>query len=840
MTTRTAALRLQLLDQVSGPAKATTSDLNGLEKNIGSLGRRGFPGAQNLGRQLDYLRQKAAAAGQFTEFRRGTAAAFGELRAARSRVEELRRSLATVTAPTGKMRADLRSAESALKQASIAFRGQRAATAAAGAALRTFGLNSRTAAGAQGELRGQMVQTIRRMREMAREARKTGAGQREALRPASGRWGMGGIGGAGIGGAVAVRQLTAPVGRAMTYDEILTYVASTMAGGGSMEEKQAAKIKVSDAIDAALQAGGGKRDDAAAALNRLIASGAFEGDEALETLGPVVKTAHASGASADDVAAMATAMRNNGIEPKDMQRAFDSAFRAGQLGGVELRDMARWLPQQLALARGSGMSGMSAVEWLASANQVALQTAGSPDEAANNLVNLLQKLNSRELATTMAKEVKPQKGDPKDGGDFDWAAFMVKRQKEGVSPPEAFAEILDRQLKGNKDYQRLQKEAASAKTPEDRRARLEQAAAIAEASEVGQLIADRQALLAALALRSGQDRQREITAELANSAGTTDRESEFIRSQPWSQVQDLKNTADRANEQTFNALAGPLGALTESVNETARAFPELTSGIYGAGTALAALAAGGTAGAVAGGIIGGRGIRGIFGDKAGVAGPQGPVPGAGGGAIKGIVGRGLGLGIASYLGELLIDTVLDGLADTLYTPEQRVRARKQLEEGGLWSRGFWRGKPVEPTRPQTFNGFDDLSRRGRGDVDESGRRYEGGRHRIWATGGPMPGEPVGIDPTIAAQAAAVSAAASGSSANQGGETNISAPVSTTVNQTFNGVMLPEALAAAREEAAKVAKQTAEGVVNTFTRALDGALRRSSETQFGGLGLHGNT
>ncbi|NKB83758.1 phage tail tape measure protein [Ochrobactrum grignonense] len=202
-------------------------------------------------------------------------------------------------------------------------------------------------------------------------------------------------------------MLTRPVAKALSYDETLTFLAGTMAGDGSVEDKQAAKVRASDSVNRSLQESGGTRDSAAAALNTLVGSGLFEGDSALQALTPILKTAFASGANPEDVARMGVAFKNSGINSsEDMQLAFDSALRAGQLGGFELRDMARWLPGQLALARGSGLTGLDAVKYLAAANQTQIKTAGSPDEAGNNLVNTLQKLNSRELQKQMADQVK--------------------------------------------------------------------------------------------------------------------------------------------------------------------------------------------------------------------------------------------------------------------------------------------------------------------------------------------------------------------------------------------------------------------------------------------------
>lgn len=677
MTTRTASLRLQLIDAVSGPSKNSHTALKNLDSSISRLGKNGMRGARNLVNQLEHLRQKSASVGRFQELRQGLAGTFTEFRAARTRAQELQRALEGVTKPTGKMKADLRSAETALRQTSTAFRRQRAAVADASGALKTFGANSREAASVQRQVRGEIASTIRSMRDMDQQARRTQQAAMDRKRRADA---LQSAGAAGVGAYFGVRQLGAPVQKAMTYDQQLTYIASTLADGGDLESKRLAKRQVSGAIDDALRQGGGSRDDAATALNRLVASGAFQDKEALSVLASVSKTSHAAGASSDDVAAMAVAMRNNGVAPGDMMRGFDAAFKAGQLGGVELRDMARWLPQQLALARGSGMTGLGAVEWLASANQVSLSTAGSPDEAANNIVNLLQKLNSRELATTMEKVA-----------GVDWHTYMTNRQREGVAPPQAFAEVLDKQLASNENYQTIKADLAKAKNPEDRRVLLERAAMIAESSEVGQLIADRQALMAAIALRSGQQRQRDIESQLQAADGTVDRESDFVREQGWSKAQDLRNTADRANEQVFDKLSGPLSGLTEQVDAAARAFPGLTAGLYGAGTALAAFAGGGVVGGLVGGMAGGRAAsrrtRGGMPSGSARGGISRPSGGASGGAggLRGLLGRGLLLGVATYLGERAIESGLGAVNDRLYTPEHQAETATKLKTGGIWS-----------------------------------------------------------------------------------------------------------------------------------------------------------
>lgn len=634
MTSRIATLRLHLQDSVSGPAKKTSGALNSLEKDISKLGKSGAPGAKRLIGDLDHLRQKAAAIGRFQQMRDGLRKLAAESSNTRNKLAEIRREMA-IKGSNSSLRNELMRTHKSLARTRAAFLDQASAARAAERGLKAFGLNSRNAISqSQTQIRSQMSQTISTMRRMRSEARKPIPGispmavpTARAAHTAGGRTGrlFPALGGAAGGAYASGAILANPLKKALTYDETLTYIASTMAGEGSMLEKHQAKKRVSDAVDDALKLGGGSRDDAAAALNSLIASGAFQDDEALSALPAVVKTAHASGATSEDIANMAVGMRNNGVSVEDLQKGFDMAMRGGQLGSFELRDMARWFPQQLALARGAGLNGLDAVRQLVSLNQVSRTTSGTPDEAGNNLVNLLQKLNSRELAKTINETVQPEDGDPvkreekiKGRGrkkrkvvteSFDWGSYMVQRRQEGLSAVDALGEILDRQVGNNATYKNAVEKLRTSNDAAEKQTWLDQATDIAENSAIGEIFADRQALMAALALRAEGERRRKIDSELGRADGSVERESQFVRDQAWSKFQDAKNAADRANEQTFEKLSGPLGDLAEKASEAAAAFPGLTTAVYGLGTAITALAAGGVIGGLIGGRIGSGGGR---------------------------------------------------------------------------------------------------------------------------------------------------------------------------------------------------------------------------------------
>ncbi|MBV6605693.1 phage tail tape measure protein, partial [Acinetobacter baumannii] len=243
------------------------------------------------------------------------------------------------------------------------------------------------------------------------------------------------------------------------YDQQLTYIAATATGGQGMtpEARLAARGQLNEYIKAAVRGGGGTREDAAEAANALIASGKYELNNVAPALNMAVKTAFATNAAATDAAALTVRMQDFGVN--DLQRGHDIAMRGGQLGSFEYKDMSKWLAQQMAAARVVGYSGEKGLVELVAMNQVAMKTAGTADEAGNNVVNLLAKLSSREFSKSISDAVVAQAGDPtkSDGKKkpkqvFDWGTYSVQQREQGVYGVEAFGKLLERQLAGNAQY----------------------------------------------------------------------------------------------------------------------------------------------------------------------------------------------------------------------------------------------------------------------------------------------------------------------------------------------------------------------------------------------------
>lgn len=519
-------------------------------------------------------------------------------------------------------------------KASMAFQSRMLAqrTAQEGAtARRTLQFEAQMEAAARRRASTLLLAVKARQREAA-EAAKAAAADRahNSFRARTGRIAAG-AGAVGAGAIAANHVVTPRIAKAVSYDMRKARLATTMAGDGTVGDMQRAHTQIGDAVYRAIKEGGGSREEALAGLDALVSSGKFEGQAALNALPAIVKTAYATGAEPEHIAKSAAAMIEAGVAAKDLQRGFDMMLKGGRLGAFELPDMARWLPQQLSMARTLGLGGLDAIKQIVAANEVARTAAGTSDEAGNNVVNLLQKLTSRELKDTMAKTVDPKAGDPTTPGKvkgkgkkarrapatFDWSKFMVQRQLQGVNPLDAFAEVLDRQMQSSAEYKELTAKLATTKDEDERKQLLASAVNIAEGSEIGKILADRQALMAALALRYSAKLREEILGKLDKSSGDTERTSEFIRGTTGSQVQDAGNALDRANEEAFNSISGPMGVLAKRVSEAADAFPKLTAALYGATTLGAGVAAGGLgaalwfklfgggAGAATGGAAGG-------------------------------------------------------------------------------------------------------------------------------------------------------------------------------------------------------------------------------------------
>ena len=469
------------------------------------------------------------------------------------------------------------------------------------------------------ELDRAAVATKRRIAELNAEMGKVSMGQR------LGNIGRG-IAGLAAGATAAGMVLAQPMKKQMDYDRSLAMTANTAFAERDVAGRIAGKAELNSAVKSAVEIGGGTKEDALGALDTMLASGTVKADTAMKLLPTLQKGATATGASTDDLAKIAiSAMQQFDISEDQIGEVLDKAVAAGQAGNFELADMARWLPQQMAAGKSAGLKGMSGFEALLVANQQARVTAGTSDEAGNNLVNLLAKLTSKETSDRFRKlDIKGKDG--KDHG-VDFIASMEAQKKKGKNSIEAFMSIMDQVIGQDGKYQALQKKLKSSKKEEQAQV-LNEMTNLVEGTAIGQIISDRQALMALLGIRNNVSLGKEVKESLDKSEGAVDTSHAVIKDTNSYKVEDAKNNVDFAQMEGMKGFNDALGDVSVKIAEYAKAYPDLTGKIVTAGTVVAALSAAAITAAGSLRLLGGKGGLGlgvgdVLGKGAGITGAAG-------------------------------------------------------------------------------------------------------------------------------------------------------------------------------------------------------------------------
>lgn len=429
---------------------------------------------------------------------------------------------------------------------------------------------------------------FRAMKEQVRGLRhEMGGVSRSAAMLQNGRSLLAVGGGLAAGAMVAAR----PVQRQMAYQRQLSMMANTAFSDEGQAGRLAGRDKMDRSIRYAVGYGGGTKEDAAEAMNTMLASGVVSYDTANKWLPDLMKFATASGASALDLSTLAIKGKQSfGLRDEDVPVAINMAIAAGKAGGFELSDMARWLAPQMAAAGNAGMKGIDDFSKLLTLNEAANITAGSADEAGNNVVNLLAKLTSADAANS-AKKIKI------NGHGIDLPGTLAAAREKGIDPIEAFSRVVDKVVSSDAGYQQLQKRLAATKDTGDRRAVMESMATILEGSGVGKILADRQALMALLAYRNNPEYRQQVATEvnrqrtLPEGKRVGDEDFQFIAGTNDFKVERARNVADFAQLDSVKRLADVSGSAADKLADLGNEFPGLTSAVMGATTAIQSMTA---------------------------------------------------------------------------------------------------------------------------------------------------------------------------------------------------------------------------------------------------------
>ncbi|MFJ4086291.1 phage tail tape measure protein [Pseudomonas psychrophila] len=466
-------------------------------------------------------------------------------------------------------------------------------------------------------------------------------------------------------GVVATGMVAVTAKVSADYQAIIRDIAIKAGVARSAQEAEMSRSIITTSNDIGMG-----RNEVADVVNQLVGAG-MDLKQAMEFAPVAAKFVVGQGSSGVDTAKMIQALQSNAniTDPKVLEKALEAVAFQGQAGSFEASDMARWFPQLLASMQKQGITGMDAVTQLGAMLQVQMKTAGTSDEAANNLKNWMEKIGSGEVVEAYSKAGIDYQGSLNTGiqggmSTLEASFGLAKRYIEATDPKKA--------AKMAEATAQISKEA----NPEKAKAML---SSLEQALRTGDIFADMQVKSALTAYVQNKALYEQLKNEASGASGILDKnlsERRDTSSQKWAETIQAGNDAMRsvgdAIRPVTDAVASGLTTVVKGITKLSDESPKLVMGL----TALA------TGASVVTSLLGafkiGRGLvnlaRGGLGGGAGRAGVQSvfvtnakeALGGADGGdekgdAVKSLVSSGLNalLGRKDEEGEGAPDTKLD-------------------------------------------------------------------------------------------------------------------------------------------------------------------------------------
>ncbi len=389
-----------------------------------------------------------------------------------------------------------------------------------------------------------------------------------------------GVSAVAAGVTAANYVLKEPLQRQRSYDRQLRDLGNT-AYGDLSGPQFSEKIKTLDAlIQQSLRAGGGTREGALSAASTLMSQGGLTEKQLSSVMPEIMKASTAANAQPAEIASVVAAALKNGFQVDAIAPMIGKAIASGQAGGFEMKDMAKWLPKLLVAGSAIGMTGMKDYESILAYAQVSRTAAGSSDEAGNNLLNFLLKVNSNDT-----------QNDARKNG-VDLSGTLAKNRGQGMSAADAFIGILRSEMDRDPRIQKLRGQYASAGNDGERAATLKAQEQIFSGTAIGKYLSDRQALMPALAvLNNPQELARQRLAVAAGGAHTTERAFGNIAAGSDFRINQADNEKLFAQTRALEDVNSGLGKMAMHTAEVYQRFPALAAASEGATLAIGAMAA---------------------------------------------------------------------------------------------------------------------------------------------------------------------------------------------------------------------------------------------------------
>ena len=333
---------------------------------------------------------------------------------------------------------------------------------------------------------------------------------------------------------------------------------------------------------ALVQQNGGSSDLALDTLSGMLANGMSWAD-VQKNAAATHAMARAAGENGqyDGAAAakLAKTFADNGL---DVAKASQMAAQSGMQGTFEIANMVRDLPALLPDAKAAGFGGEAGLAYLLSALQSASNKAGSPDEAANNVKNVLQKALSADTTKRMDKLLKTS------GSKADWQKMVLEGQKQGKNAVQVLADFAQTLLSKDKGFQAVKARADKG----DELA--QQQMATMQAFMVSKLMPDMQARAGLNAMMDAEQMRQYFDGLMGNKTDVIGGKNQFMA---------LGEAAKQEKAQAEKELSLQSSQFFATVAEGETKLAQLTAQFPVATEALKALAAAASAAALAQGAM---------------------------------------------------------------------------------------------------------------------------------------------------------------------------------------------------------------------------------------------
>ncbi|WP_116893729.1 phage tail tape measure protein [Pseudomonas syringae] len=461
---------------------------------------------------------------------------------------------------------------------------------------------------------------------------------------------------------VAAGALAIPTKVSADFGAIVRDIAIKAGIANKPQEAEMSRTIITTARDTGME-----RNQVADVVNQLVGAG-MELSKALEYAPVAAKFVVGQGSEGTDTAKMINALGQNAkiTDAKEMQQALEAIAYQGQAGSFEASDMAKWFPELLANMGSIGITGMDAVTQLGAMLQVQMKTAGSSDEAANNLKNWMGKIGASDTVDAYKK------------AGIDYEGSMQTGLQKGMSTLESSMALAQQYIQKTDPKKAEAMAAATAKIsketdPAKAKAMME---SLSQALKTGDIFADMQVKAALTAYLQNKQLYNDLKSQSRNASGILDKNLAERRegsSQKWAELSQAANDAMRsvgdAIRPATDAVAQGLKTVAQGITTVSDKMPNLAMGLTGAiGALLVAKSAFGAfkigkglMNLARGSVGGGSGkVQQVFVTNAKAAGVGSTAAAAPGDAASGRKARvaallGVGLTVASKAGAKLVD-----------------------------------------------------------------------------------------------------------------------------------------------------------------------------------------